>query len=1062
MTITVKHKFVSTIPDSVDTELVRPSNWNDTHDLEGLGTMAEQDADNVAITGGTIDGTEIGQTDPAKGKFTDVDATGDIAADGDITAGGKITAGTGLEATTGDVVAADGKVIGATGLEATTGDVVAPDGKVTAKDDIETLDGEFKGDGAGLTGTAPELTAGKAKTVEGLVYNDTALDIPAGTVVFLKPNFTRIGVEVAETTNYSKSQAFGVTLELIPKDGGSGYVCAYGYLEGYDTSTFPYGQLLYLDPANPGKLTDSQPLSPNYIVTVANVWEVSSTGTLFVNPNNASIDDNFFIGLLKINHGGTNSEASPVQGGVAYGDGTKYVFTNVGVEGQLLQSTGLTAPIWVDVATAAVSRFSGGTTGLTPDTLTAGDITLGGVLITSNGGTGLSTYSGGDMTYWSSGTAFSKLPIGTSGYMMVSTGSAPSWDTVENHAVTGIASGTTGLTATNGSGGVGGTGAVTLGGTLSPANGGTGSSSVPTSGGVAYGNPTGGTGGTPAISTTPAGTAGQILQSNGAGAPSWIDSSTITALTIVNDIASNSLFHPTFTSATSGTVSQLEVSSPKYTYNPFLGEIQSTNYKGDFVDFRISPTATVTSAVGRAWWDSTGTLNIGMGGGNIIQQVGEEIFVYGKASASISGNTIAKAIYRTGTVGASGVIEFAPTIAGITNGDLIIGVATENISNNGFGRITSFGIVRGINTSGSTYGQTWADGDVLWYDPVGGGLTNVKPVAPNIKVSVGTVINAGSGGSGSIQVEINHGSVLGGTDANVQLTSVTNKDLLQYDSTLGYWKNAQSSNIVVTSFSAGTTGFTPNTATTGAVTLAGTLGTANGGTNNTATPTAGTVAYGDGAKITYTSAGTSGQALLSNGASAPTWGTPAGSLTITNDASSNTDYNLSFTTASSGTITGEFVDNGNLKYNPSTNRLSLKNIYLSTDGSTNATLMNTLNTKLNFGVNNLTKMYLNTNGVLHLQMYDVLEPPYIEAQISFDHTTSGGFSGINAYDTSNLNGLVMMYTGNAARGESDLGINNYGALYVGNPGQYGTAGQVLISGGVTGNTVWGGIAGGTF
>jgi hypothetical protein len=37
----------------------------------------------------------------------------------------------------------------------------------------------------------------------------------------------------------------------------------------------------------------------------------------------------------------------------------------------------------------------------------------------------------------------------------------------------------------------------------------------------------------------------------------------------------------------------------------------------------------------------------------------------------------------------------------------------------------------------------------------------------------------------------------------------------------------------VTTFSAGTTGLTPNTATSGAVTLAGTLGTANGGTNLT-------------------------------------------------------------------------------------------------------------------------------------------------------------------------------------------------------------------------------------
>jgi hypothetical protein len=59
MAITVTHKFVSAIPDGDDTTIVRPSNWNDTHELTGLGTMAEQDANNVAITGGTISGVTV-------------------------------------------------------------------------------------------------------------------------------------------------------------------------------------------------------------------------------------------------------------------------------------------------------------------------------------------------------------------------------------------------------------------------------------------------------------------------------------------------------------------------------------------------------------------------------------------------------------------------------------------------------------------------------------------------------------------------------------------------------------------------------------------------------------------------------------------------------------------------------------------------------------------------------------------------------------------------------------------------------------------------------------------
>jgi hypothetical protein len=59
MPITVKHTKVSLIPDGDDTSVVRPSDWNDDHTLIGLGTMAEQNANAVAITGGTISGVTI-------------------------------------------------------------------------------------------------------------------------------------------------------------------------------------------------------------------------------------------------------------------------------------------------------------------------------------------------------------------------------------------------------------------------------------------------------------------------------------------------------------------------------------------------------------------------------------------------------------------------------------------------------------------------------------------------------------------------------------------------------------------------------------------------------------------------------------------------------------------------------------------------------------------------------------------------------------------------------------------------------------------------------------------
>ena len=89
------------------------------------------------------------------------------------------------------------------------------------------------------------------------------------------------------------------------------------------------------------------------------------------------------------------------------------------------------------------------------------------------------------------------------------------------------------------------------------------------------------------------------------------------------------------------------------------------------------------------------------------------------------------------------------------------------------------------------------------------------------------------------------------------------------------------SNTGVLSFSGGATGLTPATATTGAVTLAGTLAIANGGTNGSATPTAYGVAYGTGTAYAFTAAGTTGQILTATTGGAPTWAAPATSGTVT-------------------------------------------------------------------------------------------------------------------------------------------------------------------------------------
>jgi hypothetical protein len=262
-------------------------------------------------------------------------------------------------------------------------------------------------------------------------------------------------------------------------------------------------------------------------------------------------------------------------------------------------------------------------------------------------------------------------------------------------------------------------------------------------------------------------------------------------------------------SATDNAVARFDTTTGKLIQNS-VTLIDDTGNASGILSQQFSNGSAVTLAAGKMWYDgSTGAWNAGMGGGNITQQIGEELFVYGKASAAITDSPL-QIVYHTGTVGASGVITFAPTIAGITDENAIIGVATENIALNGFGRVTSFGVVRGITTNGTAFGETWADDDVIWYNPVTGNPTNVKPSAPNIKFQIGLVIKAGSGGSGSFQVALVQGTALGGTDSNVQLSSPTAAQLLTYSTTSGYWKN--------TSLAAGT-GISVGNAASGVVTV---------------------------------------------------------------------------------------------------------------------------------------------------------------------------------------------------------------------------------------------------
>jgi hypothetical protein len=207
----------------------------------------------------------------------------------------------------------------------------------------------------------------------------------------------------------------------------------------------------------------------------------------------------------------------------------------------------------------------------------------------------------------------------------------------------------------------------------------------------------------------------------------------------------------------------------------------------------------VTQARRVQWNQDDGTMDVGLYGGSVLQ-VGQELMYYAK---NTSGGLIANGtpVMFTGTIGSSGKLTFGLAIAdGSVLADYMMGVSTQDIADNEFGYVTSFGLVRGFNTTGSPYGETWADGDLIYFDPATPGTwTNVQPQAPNIDVPVAVVVNAGSGGSGSIFVRMTVAESLARLqDVYINGTGTPNDfDILLYDATQSRWENKPASAVQV-------------------------------------------------------------------------------------------------------------------------------------------------------------------------------------------------------------------------------------------------------------------------
>lgn len=238
------------------------------------------------------------------------------------------------------------------------------------------------------------------------------------------------------------------------------------------------------------------------------------------------------------------------------------------------------------------------------------------------------------------------------------------------------------------------------------------------------------------------------------------------------------------------------------TANVDLGEYE---IKVGQLELDQTPTGTAGVAVMR-WNDADGTADLGLKGGNVTLQIGQEQVT---RVVNKTGVNLLEANYQAVRVdGAQGnrlKVALAQANNDANSADTL-GLVTETINDNQEGFVTVSGLVRNINTTGSIQTETWLDGDVLYLSgTVAGQITNIKPAAPIHTVIMGYVVRAHAT-QGQIYVKVDNGYELDELH-NVAITTPLNNQVLQYEAVTQLWKNKT----IATGITIGTTAITSGT-----------------------------------------------------------------------------------------------------------------------------------------------------------------------------------------------------------------------------------------------------------